>query len=96
MSAAAQADLFGGVAPNDRSGQSDMAHACRCEICRPKDPARTYTETFRHECEVRYIVSMTSNEQRAAYLEGVFEKRGRKAYRRLRKDAWNVIQVIQP
>lgn len=93
MTAAPQPDLFQQEA---RALGGALAVVCLCEMCRPDDPGRTYTEAFRHECEVRYVVGLPSNERRAEYLEKVFEKRGRKAYKRLRKETWNLIQVIGP
>ena len=44
----------------------------------------TYTEAWRHECEVRYIISMPGREQRAGYVEAVAKRRGQPAAERLR------------
>ena len=49
--------------------------------------ALTESEAWRHACEVRYIVAMTSNRERVAYVELVAEKRGKPAADRLRADA---------
>lgn len=44
----------------------------------------TYTEAWRHECEVRYVVKMDGPESRRAFLDGVEKKRGKAAADRLR------------
>ena len=52
----------------------------------------TYTEQYRHECEVRMIVNMKFKSDRVRYLEGVEKARGKIAADRLRKsilDIWN-------
>jgi hypothetical protein len=57
--------------------------ACACESCRPDDPAPTYTERFRHECEVRYISLLDDPRE---YLAGVVKTRGVTAQQRLIAD----------
>lgn len=52
----------------------------------------TYTEQYRHECEVRMIVNMKFKSDRVRYLEGVEKARGKIAADRLRKsvlEIWN-------
>lgn len=51
----------------------------------------TWTEQYRHECEVRFLLSMPTRAQRAAYLDGLERKRGDAAVARLKADltaAW--------
>ncbi len=89
-----QDDLAAGVAP-PRARQAGNPHACRCEMCCPENPGRTYTEAYRHLCEVRYLAGLPSNERRREYLEGpkgVLERRGVTAYYRLRSDTWNFMR----
>lgn len=52
----------------------------------------TTSEAYRHLCEVRMLVRMKTDEERKRYLAGVFEKRGEKAYTRLRADVWEMIK----
>jgi hypothetical protein len=41
------------------------------------DPmGHTYTEQYRHECEVRYICARPTRQERAEYLAGVDKRRG--------------------
>ena len=64
-------------------------------MCRPDDPAPTYTEAFRHECEAHYLAALPSNEHRREYLEGpkgVLERRGVVEYYRLRSSTWACMQ----
>lgn len=61
--------------------------SCLCPSCRPQDPAPTYTEAYRHECEVRYVVSLGTQEDRRKYLAGVAKRRGLEAMSTLRNDA---------
>ena len=49
------------------------------------DRGHTYTEAYRHECEVRFVVGMPGPEQRRTYLAGVEAKRGKPAADRLRE-----------
>jgi hypothetical protein len=51
----------------------------------------TYSEQYRHQCEVRYVLAMPTPERRRAYLDGVQAARGKAAADRLRADvraAW--------
>lgn len=64
---------------------------CQCPACSP-DPAPTYTEQYRHECEVRMVSAMPTRERRIAYLlgpKGVKEQRGQDAARRIIRDLQN-------
>jgi hypothetical protein len=90
----AQDDLFD--KPQEAAAGAPPAprpHACRCQMCYPENPAPTYTETFRHECEVRYVANLPSDDRRTAYLEEVDKCRGQAAYFRLRRDAWQLMQM---
>lgn len=49
-------------------------------------------EQHRHECEVRWVVALPTNDRRAAYLAGVRERRGDVAGERLRRDAWALMK----
>lgn len=63
---------------------------CRCEQC-SKEPSPTYTEAFRHAKEVEFVAEH-SGAWIKEFLEGVKEKRGSDAYRKLREDVlkvWN-------
>lgn len=63
------------------------------------DPrGRTYTETWRHECEVRYILSLPSREARREWLDHplLLRTRGQAAVDRLKADvaaAWNAARA---
>ncbi len=46
----------------------------------------------RHECEVRYVAGLASNDARASYLFGVRAKRGEEAAARLRLAAWEILK----
>lgn len=51
----------------------------------------TYTEAWRHECEVRYVLKMATRQQRAEYLDAIERRRGKACADRLRSDvatAW--------
>ena len=50
------------------------------------DRGHTYSEQYRHECEVRYVLAMPSREQRAEYLDSLVRKRSAAAAERLRQD----------
>lgn len=58
----------------------------------PEAGGATYTEAFRHACEVRYCVAMSSNDERKRYLEGVEKRRGRTAADRIRRDVWRAMR----
>lgn len=48
---------------------------CHCESCAPGAVQFTYSQQFRHECEVRHLTRMTFVE-RKTYIDGVRSKRG--------------------
>lgn len=55
------------------------------------DRGHTFTEQYRHECEVRYVLAMPTRLQRAAYLDSLVKYRGQASADRLRADvaaAW--------
>lgn len=54
-----------------------MALHCHCRKCRPIGFRTTYTEEFRHECEVRMLAAKTQ-EERDEWIAG---KRGVKNLR---------------
>lgn len=61
---------------------------CKCESCSPT-PGLTYTEQYRHECEVRHVQNMPTRDRRIYYLlgpRGVKEQRGQEAARRIIRD----------
>ena len=51
---------------------------CRCPSC-CADPAPTYTEQHRLECEARFVCSLLDGARQSAYLELVAKRRGRGA-----------------
>ncbi|MHA6905389.1 DUF7696 family protein [Ralstonia syzygii subsp. celebesensis] len=51
---------------------------CRCPSC-CADPAPTYTEQHRLECEARHVCNLPDRERRLAYLEVVAKRRGQEA-----------------
>ncbi len=51
------------------------------------------TESFRHDCEVRYVASFDTNAHREVYLERVWERRGESAAKRLRSDVWEHMKL---
>lgn len=65
---------------------------CLCSGC-SETITKTYSDTFKHETEVREIMRrFGTKEQIKAYLEGVEKKRGVDAMQRLRIDLlkeWN-------
>jgi hypothetical protein len=63
---------------------------CFCVVC-SDDPLESYSEQYRHECEVRMIINMSSKEARREHLNGIEVKRGKAAADRIRTDllkAW--------
>ena len=63
---------------------------CHCEQCTDQ-PGETCTENHRHKCEVNYVAKQ-SGAWIKEFLEGVKEKRGSDAYRKVREDVlkvWN-------
>lgn len=69
----------------------ELAEICWCENC-AKQPRETWTMKHRHECEVRYVAGLASNDARASYLFGVRAKRGEEAAARLRLAAWEILK----
>lgn len=68
-----------------------MISRCRCERCDPGDPAPTYTQRYRHHCEVMHIIGLPTRTSRTEYLDAVRQKRGRAAAEQLRQSvvaAW--------
>lgn len=57
-------------------------------------PQSTATEAWCHECEVRMIAAMESDERRRLYLDGVHQKRGKAAWQRLRYDVWKALRRV--
>lgn len=57
---------------------------CQCIDC-SDNPSNTYSEQYRHECEVREIAKKPGREIKE-YLSGVEIKRGYAAYKKLRDD----------
>jgi hypothetical protein len=64
---------------------------CGCEICRPSDPDPRSTEAWRHQCEVRHMLSLPTHRARREHLAGVAAKRGQKAAQRLRMDTYKAM-----
>ncbi len=60
---------------------------CLCPAC-ADEPAFTYTEQHRHECESRYVAALPSESRRAGYLMGVERHRGTGAAQALREATW--------
>lgn len=58
---------------------------CYCPNC-SSEPQPTYTEAWRHACEVRDVASM-SQAARARYLDLVRDNRGPEAMARIMEDA---------
>lgn len=55
-------------------------------------PPDTYSEAWRHECEIRFVLAMPSRERRAAYLELIEKHRGKAAADRMKEElmrVWN-------
>ncbi|BEU51585.1 DUF7696 family protein [Ralstonia pseudosolanacearum] len=48
---------------------------CRCPSC-SASPAPSYTETYRLECEARYVCSLPDKPTRHGYLDIVERRRG--------------------
>ena len=52
----------------------------------------TYSEEWRHECEINFVLAMPSRERRAAYLDLIEKHRGEAAADRMKQEllrAWN-------
>ena len=69
-----------------------MMTACRCEACCPADPAPTYTEAYRHQCEARHLAALPKDSQRAAHLDAVEKKAGKVAANALRREVWAIMR----
>ena len=55
-------------------------------------PRDTYTEEWRHECEINSVLRMPTRERHAAYLALVERHRGKAAADRIKQEllrAWN-------
>lgn len=52
--------------------------ACLCPAC-ADDPAPTYTEAYRLQCEVNWVLAMKDKPTRRAYMAMVAGKRGEAA-----------------
>ena len=51
------------------------------------EPVDPYSDAWRHECECRYVLDqMTSRPQRASYLEGIEQRRGKPSADRIKAD----------
>lgn len=57
--------------------------ACGCPGC-SANPPPTYTEKYRHECEMRVVAAM-SHARRITYINGVRDKRGPEAAKALER-----------
>lgn len=51
------------------------------------------SEPHRHACEVRYVANLPSNIARQSFLAGVAKKRSEEEAKRLREDAWVLMQA---
>jgi hypothetical protein len=71
----------------------DGRHPLRLKRARAA-PVDASSEEFRHACEVRYVANMESDSDRRRFLQGVFEKRGRDAWKRLRGDVWAAMKRV--
>lgn len=61
------------------------AQACRCEHCSPDNPAPTYVQAWRLECEARFVLAMPLA-QRKGYLVRIGERRGNAARQALQHE----------
>ena len=69
---------------------SENVTACYCEHCSPS-PLPTWTDDWRHSCEVRQLAGLSTNEERKVRLAGIAERRGQAAADRLRMDVWQLM-----
>jgi len=60
--------------------------ACLCPSCTDR-PAPSYTDAFRHQCEVAFVVGLPGRAERVEYFSLVRERRGAAAAKRLREEA---------
>lgn len=75
-------DFYEAMAPEEKKREPELA------LDRPLNPidrGPTYSEQYRHECEVREVRAMTP-ERREAFLQLVAEKRGQAAAERIRRE----------
>jgi hypothetical protein len=56
----------------------------------------TFNEAWRHECEVRYVLHLSSLDARRAYLQDVEIKRGKASADQLRADVMNAWRDRNP
>ena len=60
----------------------------------------TWTEQYRHECEVRYVAAMPTRQQRADYLDAIEQRKGGKpradALRRDLRALWQARRAPLP
>lgn len=54
----------------------------------------TWSEQYRHECEVRMVAAMMPRERRLAYLDGVQKVRGQAARDRLERDLVDLLRGV--
>ena len=65
----------------------------------PDQRGHTYSEAFRHECEVRYVLALPSKWARRDYLNSLHKWRSPAAVERLRADvaaAWHARRTESP
>ena len=55
-----------------------MAHECLCESC-CATPEPTYTEAYRFECEVKFVMAFPKPSWRRRYLDLALKARGKAA-----------------
>jgi hypothetical protein len=58
---------------------------CRCEQC-SDDPLYTYSESWRHETEVKMIMGKRLLVDRRSYIDGVERIRGIESVNKIRND----------
>ena len=66
---------------------------CRCERCCPDNPAPTYTEAYRLECQARSVAAMPSLEARRAYLDRWYQRHGKDSTERLKDAVARVFEI---
>ena len=71
-----------GDGPDCARKAEEAVSTCLCQACCAK-PSPTYTEKFRHECEVRYVASLAHKSARKVYLSKVAIARGRDVVQRI-------------
>lgn len=70
--------------------------ACLCPMCRPSDPAITWTPEFRLEAEGRHVANLGDDADR--YLLLVAKSRGQAAAEELRavaRDEWRRMRTMK-